>query len=141
ASRFAIKIFWMPSPPRSSATKSAANTRIQWPTCGCALLLSHPSRAGNYGFGGERLDEQTDRSSSRAERNHREGASQPCHEEDGRKIGGRSGQDGGRTGGEVRRAQGRIMDPTPLPSRLDKPPSLRLLVAEQQGVQCRKGTA
>jgi CheY-like chemotaxis protein len=39
-----------------------------------ALLLSHPSRAGNYGFGGERLDEQTDRSSSRVERNHREGA-------------------------------------------------------------------
>src|SRR5262249_22685427 len=65
-----------------------------------AFLIPHPSRARNHGFGGERADEQTDRSRSRPQRDHRESASQSSYEENGSEIGGRSGQDGRSTRGD-----------------------------------------
>src|SRR5262249_36320991 len=57
-------------------------------------------RARNHGFGGELADEQTDRSRSRPQRDHRESASQSSYEENGSEIGGRSGQDGRSTRGD-----------------------------------------
>src|SRR5262249_10102363 len=67
-----------------------------------AFLIPLHSRARNHGFGGERADEQTDRSRSRPQRDHRESASQSSYEENGSEIGGRSGQDGRSTRGEAR---------------------------------------
>src|SRR5262249_55024424 len=70
-----------------------------------AFLIPHPSRARNHGFGGERADEQTDRSRSRPQRDHRESASQSSYEENGSEIGGRSGQDGRSTRGDSHQIQ------------------------------------
>src|SRR5262249_31387766 len=58
------------------------------------------TRARNHGLGRERADEQTDRSPNRAERNHRQSASQPYHAQNGSEVGGRSGQDGRGSRGE-----------------------------------------